>query len=168
MIKKRLSDVGPHLSTPEQTIAWGLAFPMDLIVRRYAEDLALPIDVAKEHEREIKRFLILCALNPFEPYAMRGPMDEIWHTFIIFTKDYTAFCEGIAGYYIHHAPMDVDHDSPDVSKQHYEQFLADYEAVFGEAPPPSFWPRPQVASPGNCYPKCAVPNPRCRVPDPHG
>lgn len=30
--------------------------------------------------------------------------DEMWHTFILFTKDYTAFCETYVGHYCHHEP----------------------------------------------------------------
>jgi hypothetical protein len=31
-------------------------------------------------------------------------LDEMWHAFILFTQDYTAFCETNLGGYIHHAP----------------------------------------------------------------
>jgi len=32
-------------------------------------------------------------------------IDLMWHNFILFTKDYTDFCEHYFGYYIHHVPM---------------------------------------------------------------
>ena len=31
-------------------------------------------------------------------------MDEMWHNFILFTKDYFEFCLKYFGYYIHHSP----------------------------------------------------------------
>lgn len=31
-------------------------------------------------------------------------IDEMWHTFILYTKDYTSFCLKFFGKYIHHAP----------------------------------------------------------------
>lgn len=31
-------------------------------------------------------------------------IDEMWHNFVLFTKEYTAFCQRYFGYYVHHAP----------------------------------------------------------------
>ena len=31
-------------------------------------------------------------------------LDEVWHTFILYTKDYSQFCLEYFGRYIHHAP----------------------------------------------------------------
>lgn len=31
-------------------------------------------------------------------------IDEMWHTFILVTKDYTKFCDDMFGRYIHHSP----------------------------------------------------------------
>lgn len=31
-------------------------------------------------------------------------LDEMWHAFILFTGDYTSFCNEYFGYYIHHKP----------------------------------------------------------------
>lgn len=31
-------------------------------------------------------------------------VDELWHVFIIFTKDYVDFCNNAYGYYFHHSP----------------------------------------------------------------
>ena len=35
--------------------------------------------------------------------ANLGP-DEAWHVFLVFTKEYVAFCLAIAGMYLHHDP----------------------------------------------------------------
>jgi len=35
-------------------------------------------------------------------------IDEMWHTFVLFTKDYFAFCQGHFGRFIHHSPMTHD------------------------------------------------------------
>jgi hypothetical protein len=35
-----------------------------------------------------------------------GVVDEFWHTFILFTRDYAAFCERHFGYFLHHTPTD--------------------------------------------------------------
>lgn len=31
-------------------------------------------------------------------------IDDMWHTFLLFTKDYMAFCEQFFGKYLHHTP----------------------------------------------------------------
>ena len=34
-------------------------------------------------------------------------VDIGWHTFILYTRDYSDFCQRVAGRYLHHAPSDV-------------------------------------------------------------
>ena len=51
-------------------------------------------------------FLLLCAKNPGESFAPSDAVDIAWHTFILHTRDYAAFCERIAGRFIHHDPVD--------------------------------------------------------------
>lgn len=38
-------------------------------------------------------------------YAHMFFMDEMWHNFALFTKEYSLFCETFLGGYIHHLPM---------------------------------------------------------------
>lgn len=132
-------------------IARALRFPMQEVTARYANEQGLPFDVAVEHERELKRYLALCASNSDGFYGMRGPIDEFWHTFVVFTRQYADFCNVVAGQFIHHIPGElVDSDSePPAPREDganivdgYKKFLADYETVFGEVPPAHLWPRP--------------------------
>jgi len=144
----------------EAVVERALSFPMPEVVERYAKEQRLPLSVAEEHAIELKRYLALCALHPDAPYGMRGPIDEIWHTFIVFTESYAAFCDQVAGRFLHHAP-NVPEDVPpeDASnagaapsrsaggqgsriREGYVRFLEDYQAVFGVAPPLHLWPRP--------------------------
>lgn len=39
-------------------------------------------------------------------------LDKFWHNFILFTKDYHAFCDQYVGSYIHHSPHVYTDDSP--------------------------------------------------------
>ncbi len=41
-------------------------------------------------------------------------IDEMWHAFIIFTRDYADFCQSYFGHFIHHVPNVVE-DQPIVS-----------------------------------------------------
>ena len=45
-------------------------------------------------------------------------IDEMWHNFVLFTHEYTAFCQHFFGYYIHHAPVSEAEDRE--SKERYE------------------------------------------------
>ena len=45
-------------------------------------------------------------------------IDEMWHTFILFTHDYCDFCEQYFGYYLHHGPT---------SRSEYDKIIEEYE-----------------------------------------
>ncbi len=119
-------------------IARAMAFPMESVIQRYAADQKLPMSVAAEHEIELKRFLSLCAMNRSASYGMAGPVDELWHTFIIFTREYAQFCRSVAGHFIHHVPTTLNTRA---DSKGYQDFLDTYILVFGEEPPRHIWPR---------------------------
>ncbi|MBV9453254.1 MAG: hypothetical protein JOZ19_03915 [Rubrobacter sp.] len=127
----------------EQTINSAMEFDITPVMERYAEETRLPPEVLEEHQREIKRFLALCAVSPGK-YAMRGPLDELWHTFILFTSLYANFCRRLGGGFIHHLPESPRKatEQRDRTNNSYLQFLTDYERVFKEQPPFDIWPRP--------------------------
>jgi hypothetical protein len=54
-------------------------------------------------ERELKRFLYLCIKHESLP-MFSSHVDNLWHTFILFTHKYHAFCNLNGGQYIHHTP----------------------------------------------------------------
>src|SRR6476646_2224550 len=97
------------------TLETVLAFENESVVARFAEDFAVSIEDAEEIFYEMKRWLWLCAkrridikngADPFllplfnEAYAI----DMMWHVFILFTEDYSAFCSRHFGFFIHHYP----------------------------------------------------------------
>lgn len=112
---------------------------MDDILAKYCEEQSLPIQIAKEHEKELKRYLALLAINPTVIYGMIGPVDELWHTFVLFTRKYNDFCMSITGRFLHHDPSIPGKKLMD--KKHYQRTLKDYEIIFQENPPQECWPR---------------------------
>jgi hypothetical protein len=78
-------------------------------------------------------FLALCVINSSTKYVMSGPIDELWHSFILFTKIYHQFCYLVAGHYIH---RDLVHQSVPNDKPNdfggYMQLLQDYKVLFDE------------------------------------
>ena len=111
---------------------------MDEVVERYSIDNEIAISVAKEHEMELKKYLALCAIHPEKNYGMNGQIDELWHTFIFFTKEYIKFCKDVAGRYIHHVPNTKKEIKNEVNT--YKTMIYDYKIIFNEEPPKHIWP----------------------------
>ncbi|MGV1915617.1 glycine-rich domain-containing protein [Rhizobium sp. 22-785-1] len=118
-------------------------FTLEPILARYCKDEGLSMEIAKDHRREMLRFLALSAtaVQHGKFYGMTGAVDELWHTFVIFTRDYAAFCDAVAGRFLHHVP-ESDGQMSENTFEHYLAFLDDYEAVFNEPAPAAYWPRP--------------------------
>jgi hypothetical protein len=111
---------------PDKTKA--LAYENEEIVESFRANYGVSLDEARELFEDTKQWLWLCGTRP---RSMRltvfGPMkmlDEMWHTFILFTREYTEYCMDNYGFYIHHAPTtraEVD--------QHRQRAAANPEAT---------------------------------------
>lgn len=53
-------------------------------------------------------FLKVCADNPRLALRPSKFVDIGWHTFILHTYDYAAFCDAIAGRFLHHVPDEFE------------------------------------------------------------
>lgn len=73
------------------------------LIERMQEKMSLAESEAQDLFRETKRFLFLCSISN-ERLAPSTQIDECWHNFILFTKDYARFCTTFFGTFIHHAP----------------------------------------------------------------
>ena len=88
-------------------------------------------DRAREAILEFKRYMALVGLG-YRGLGMVSPeVDEVWHAFILFTKDYAAFCQAAFGEFIHHVPRTSRDVLPGVGA---ERFLQAYREVFGALP----------------------------------
>jgi hypothetical protein len=82
-----------------------LAYENDRLIKRYAEDHRTTLDESRRCFKALKEFLIVCALKP--GYKVTSdPVDRMWHTFLLFTKDYKKFCEDNLGMFINHEPFE--------------------------------------------------------------
>ena len=68
-------------------------------------------DQAEILEMECKRFMYLTAIAPNFELAPTKPIDEYWHMFILFTREYTDYCRQFNGSYVHHKPLGADDHS---------------------------------------------------------
>lgn len=80
-----------------------MSYRHDGLVERLEDKMNLTHQAAEELFEDLKRFLYLCASTD-EPLAPSEMIDEAWHNFILFTKDYGTFCKRYAGRFIHHFP----------------------------------------------------------------
>jgi len=112
---------------------------------------------------EVKRYLVLDRLYPESKWQMYSRrIDEVWHQFVLFTREYAVFCERYFGTMLHHAPSNapvehahVEHahvghahvghvahvpveKSPEESAAQFRRFRGKYEAVF-DLPLPQSW-----------------------------
>lgn len=95
-----------------------LAYKNDDVIHKFLSLYKIPYAEAEDIFQETKRWLWMCAKLSSARQA-KGPekvpqaaidramivIDEMWHTFILFTPDYTGFCLNHFGFYIHHLPV---------------------------------------------------------------
>jgi hypothetical protein len=83
---------------------------LDRLVRRNALDHAeLTDDMPERIADQALAFLAACAVAT-EPLGPSDAVDIGWHTFILYTREYAAFCDRVAGRFIHHLPDDSGSD----------------------------------------------------------
>lgn len=77
------------------------------LVARIVKDEDVERPLAERIMNEALGFLQLCAREPDGKYSPSATVDIGWHTFILYTREYAAFGQRIAGRFLHHSPTDV-------------------------------------------------------------
>ncbi len=107
-----------------------LAYRHPELIVRLEEKLNIPEQEASELFDDLKRFLFLCATQE-ERLGPTDRIDEAWHNFILFTKDYRNFCTDILGKFVEHVPLSTrDRSKKDGNLMHATSKLA--RQVFGD------------------------------------
>ncbi|MGV9506331.1 glycine-rich domain-containing protein [Streptomyces tendae] len=78
-------------------------------------------------------------------------VDYGWHAFILHTVDYAAFCERVAGGFVHHVPTDEDDRMPGGAQATRERALAAITAA-GYIVDEELWP--DLADCTQCHAGC--------------
>lgn len=101
--------------------SWSRCRPLDevrtyscpIVVRRFGARTGLPEGACHEIFRETVTWLWLCRQHerqgtrePLRIFPAMRVIDEMWHEFILCTRDYSRFCLDYLGGYVHHAPAD--------------------------------------------------------------
>lgn len=129
-----------------------LAYGNEDVIYKFLSLYKLPYAEAEDIFRETRRWLWMCAkLNSDQANGQeKGPrpamdramvaIDEMWHTFILYTPDYIEFCLNHFGFYIHHVPnrqkkreqfqQSLLDDAASTIRQVQEEAFAKYEYVY--------------------------------------
>lgn len=99
---------------PTVTLAEVLNYRHDGVVRRYAKEHGASREEAEEIFRETLKWLYLCDRSLQDGTDGSGcamtpeieKIDWMWHTFILFTREYAEFCDRYFGYFLHHVVND--------------------------------------------------------------
>jgi hypothetical protein len=75
------------------------------VVRRIAREEHIRLRTAQRRFVEMLKFLDVCA-GAKKTVSPPARVDGAWHCFILFTRDYAAYCEERFGRFIHHEPME--------------------------------------------------------------
>lgn len=100
------------MQTSEQVDLKALAdFKHQETVLRFMDSYEVSYDESADLFEEMKKLLALMAAYPDEYVFTHEPLwiiDEMWHTFLMYTKDYIDFCNAHFGRILHHAPVKRD------------------------------------------------------------
>jgi hypothetical protein len=95
-------------------------FPLAHVLARYMKDHGVSQADAAIRDRELRRYLCLAARNPSAGWPMVPALDSLWHTFLLFTKDYQRFCQALGVPFIHHQPFD---DAPHYTLRQWDTLV---------------------------------------------
>ena len=102
-----MSDSGADDAPPLGSLQRALAYQNDDIVHKFLERYDVPFDEAADIFDETKKWLWLASQEAVPPLAVTHELmllDEMWHTFILFTRFYRDFCDNYLGKFINHIP----------------------------------------------------------------
>jgi hypothetical protein len=117
------------------------------IVKKFQHETRETSEKATLIEMELKRFLLMAALVPGKRVAMLSrDVDELWHTFLLFTQEYADFCMNTFGKIIHHRPCsqeEIENRPADYYTREYAYFAEQYELLFAMKPNDAIWESPE-------------------------
>jgi hypothetical protein len=117
-----------------------LSFDMSAVTQKFADERKIDIEQAQRYEAELKRYFFMCGAYK-KHYAMAGKVDDLWHTFIVHTEQYSQFCDSVFGSFFHHIPAGSALKEKDFGQtMRYLRFLVDYFRHYKETPPDDIWP----------------------------
>lgn len=102
----------PGERVPPGSLRAALAYENDEVVKKFQVSYDLPTRQANELFVEAKRWVWLIARGMYLGFRRKdffvthhlAAMDEMWHTFVLYTSEYHRFCERYLKTFVHHVP----------------------------------------------------------------
>jgi hypothetical protein len=112
-----------------------LAYRHAGVIRRYRTEHNATQQEAEELFREMLKWLYLCYRASTVDFACAispelGKIDWMWHTFLLFTRDYADFCDRHFDAFIHHVPEDEEAATPEDEIDVRERLARQFELVY--------------------------------------
>ncbi len=117
-------------------LGWDLSNPIEYLVTRKGMDKQHALRMAEEY----RRYMGILANDPNGTYPISDAVDEMWHTHMIFSGDYTRMSNALIGEYMEHEPILVEADRQKLVPQYHHGTLNAYARLYGEEPSPAWWP----------------------------
>lgn len=137
-IGRAVETSGPHPAGALRPLRDALAYRNRHVVDRFLERHPLPRDEAEDLFVETLRWLWLCRRADGDPRApalfiddCMALLDEMWHAFLLFTRDYAGYCDEYLGGYVHHEPTTSEEKARTARERERDPaaFLAEREAA---------------------------------------
>lgn len=124
---------------PRERVFDALNYQAPFLIEKLVKDHI--VETPQEAEAlftEVKRYLVIAALDrekSWHMYSLR--IDECWHQFILFTRQYIDFCRTYFGRYVPHAPSNAPESkaAPSAQRTTFKEFNQRYEELFGMSIP---------------------------------
>ena len=119
----------------ELVLCYTAPFLIDKLLKDHVVDSTEEAEVLFS---EVKKYLLLASSDRekiWKMYSLR--VDEVWHQFILYTREYMNFCDRFFGRYIAHSPSNAPKpeglDKAEATS--FVQFVSKYEELFGSSLP---------------------------------
>ena len=114
-------------------------FDLGPVRARLLKDAAMPSAWVDEAVLEFRRYLGLRVVHSGPIAMLSKPVDDVWHTCLLFSRLYAQYCQEAFGHFVHHEPA-AGHDPagdddsgprPD-REARWRAFEQAYEGMYGE------------------------------------
>lgn len=127
-----------------------LSYEAPFLIEKLVQDYIVRSESdAEDLFREVKRYIVFVQANRDSIWDMHSlRIDEAWHQFVLFTREYIDFCHEYFGMYVQHRPAnapETDAGDTDGEPEHvplrlgtFEEFAQRYQ-IFYREPLPDVW-----------------------------
>lgn len=89
----------------------------------------------------LKQYYAVALLDPLNAHAVSAKIDQFWHAHMLYSQEYSDFCNNVIGRYMHHVPLDTSNEEKIKEVERlYDYTLDILQKLFGELNKED-WPR---------------------------